>query len=198
MLLPIRFSRVAARAAVLSLSFLLLVGCAARQAQDSLTGATAQRLLSHSVNDLVQRLPAEDFAALRDRRVHLQSHFVADDALRRYADRRLAVALARRFDLQVVGAAEAADATINVFYTALGTNRDTKGFYLPLGFVPGLDEGAQIDLLTLEQFHGIAEMYYFVGATGTEDRGPVIQSRTRSDAIGLPITTIPINDMQRD
>jgi hypothetical protein len=130
--------------------------------------------------------------------MRLNSYFVADDALQFYADRRLEIALARRFDIDVVPPGDDADVTLNVFYTSLGTNRDTKGFYLPLGYVPGLDEGAQIDLITLEQFHGVTELYYFVGPTGTERRGAVIQARTRTDAIGLPIITIPINDVRRD
>lgn len=130
--------------------------------------------------------------------MRLNSYFVADDALQFYADRRLEIALSRRFDIDVVPPGDEADSILNVFYTSLGTNRDTKGFYLPLGYVPGLDEGAQIDLITLEQFHGVAELYYFVGPTGTERRGAVIQARTRTDAIGLPIITIPLNDIERD
>lgn len=41
-------------------------------------------------------------------------------------------------------------------------------------------------------------MYYFVGETGTETRGRVIQARTRSDALGLPVITIPLNRISRD
>jgi hypothetical protein len=40
-------------------------------------------------------------------------------------------------------------------------------------------------------------MYYFIGPTGTEQRGDVIQARTRSDAIGLPVITIPVSDIRR-
>lgn len=187
-----------ARFALMILVLTLLAGCAARQAQDSLAGATAQRLVSYSIDDVVASLPDDDFAALAGKRVRLNSHFVAESPLQQYADRRLAVALARRFGIDVVGGDADSDATLNVFYTALGTNRDTKGFYLPVGYVPGFDEGAQIDLLTIEQFHGLAELYYFVGPTGTENRGAVIQSRTRADALGLPIITIPLTDMKRD
>jgi hypothetical protein len=186
------------RIALTALLIPLIAGCAARQTQDSLTGATAQRLVSHSVDRLAERLPDGDFEPLAGKRLRIESHFVADPALREYADRRLAIALRRRFGVEVVRGLQEADSVLNVFYTALGTNRDTKGFFLPLGYLPGLDAEYQIDLITLEQFHGVAELYYFVGPTGIEARGPVLQSRTRTEAIGLPIITIPINDVKRE
>ena len=194
-----RATRSALLRATLALTLATLIaGCAARQTQDSLAGATAQRLLSHSVDRVVARLPASDFEAVAGQRIRIQSHFVADPALRDYADRRLSIALRRRFDIEVVHGLAEADGVLNVFYTALGTNRDKKGFFLPLGYLPGLDPEAEIDLITLEQFHGVAELYYFVGPTGIEARGPLLQSRTRTEAIGLPIITIPISDVKRD
>ncbi len=129
--------------------------------------------------------------------MRLDSNFLSHPEVQTYADRRIAVELARRFDIEVVDDAVFADATLNIFYTSLGTNRDTKGFFLPLGFIPGMAADMRINILTLEQFQGIAELYYFVGETGTETRGRVIQARTRSDAVGLPIVTIPINNIDR-
>lgn len=188
--------------AALAVGLTLLSGCAARQVQDSLAGSTAQRLVTYSIDDLVVALPDRDFEAWADRRMFVSSSFFSHDdrhnGLRRYADRRLALELARRFDIEVVPDAGKADAFLNVFYTSLGTDRDTRGFFLPLGFVPGMEADMRINLLTLEQFQGVAEMYYFLGETGTETRGRVIQARTRSDALGLPIITIPINTISRD
>lgn len=63
--------------------------------------------------------------------------------------------------------------------------------------MPGLDESTRINLITLDQFHGVAEMYYFLRAAGSEQRGDVLQARTRSDAIGLPIITIPVSSIDR-
>jgi len=184
------------------LALVVLSGCAARQVQDSLSGSTAQRLVTYSIDDLVVALPDRDFEAWTDTRMFVSSSFLAhDDAhngLKRYADRRLALELARRFDIEVVPDAGLADAVLNVFYTSLGTDRDTRGLFLPLGFVPGMEVDMRINLLTLEQFQGVAEMYYFLGETGTETRGRVIQARTRSDALGLPIITIPIDTIDRD
>lgn len=179
------------------MALLLLTGCAARQVQDSLSGSTAQQLLTYSIDDLAAALPEQDFDAWAGKKMQLESSFLANDDARAYADRRLALELARRFDIDIVSDAESADAVLNVFYTSLGTNRDTKGFFLPLGFVPGLEADMRVNLLTLEQFQGVSELYYFVGETGTETRGRVLRARTHSDALGLPIITIPINNIDR-
>lgn len=175
----------------------ILTACSSRQVQDSLVGASAQQLVTHSIDDLMQHLPAKDFAPHSGKRVHLSSHFVSQADIQRYADWRLAVELARRFDMQMVDEPDEADIRLEVFYTALGTDQGSKGLVIPLGFVPGLSETARINLITLDQFHGVAEMFYFLGPSGTEQRGDVLQARTRNDAIGLPIITIPINSVNR-
>lgn len=181
-----------------ALALLFLAGCAARQVQDSLAGSTAQKLVTYSIDDLATALPDEHFDPWSGKKMLLSSSFLASGELRAYADRRIGLELARRFGIEMVGNAADADAILNVFYTSLGTDRDTRGFFLPLGFVPGMGADMRINLLTLEQFQGVAELYYFVGETGTETRGRVIQARTRSDALGLPIITVPINTIDRD
>ena len=190
-------SSIATRA-VPALVLLLLSACAARQVQDSLAVSTAQKLVTYSIDDLAAALPEAHFETWAGKTMLLNSSFPAGDAVRAYADTRLSLELERRFDIEVVGDADTADAVLNVFYTSLGTDRDTRGFFLPLGFVPGMEADMRINLLTLEQFQGVAELYYFVGETGTETRGRVIQARTRSDALGLPVITIPINTISRD
>jgi hypothetical protein len=183
---------------VTGLCLIVLTGCGTREVQDSLTGATAQRLVAHSIDQLVERLPEADFRPHAGKRVHLTSHFLHDVELRRYADRRLAVTLQRRYGMTVVDDPALADIRLEVFYTALGTDHSRTGFVLPLGFVPGLEQSTRIDLITLEKFHGVAEMYYFVGPGGSERRGELIQARTRSDALGLPVITIPLSDIERE
>ena len=182
----------------LTLVSFMLTGCAARQVQDSLAGATAHKLVTYSIDDLAAAIPEEHFGAWSGKKMVLNSNFLGDSDVHAYADSRLALELNRRFDIEVVPDADSADAVLNLFYTSLGTDRDTKGFFLPLGFVPGMPADTRINLITLEQFQGVAEMYYFVGETGTEARGRVIQARTRSDAVGLPIITIPISNINRD
>ncbi|WP_376697389.1 hypothetical protein [Wenzhouxiangella sp. EGI_FJ10305] len=185
------------RPIIFCLALLALTACSTRQVQDSLSGATAQQLLTHSIDDLVRALPAADFTPYSGKRAFITSHFPQYAAVKQYADERLGVELARRYDIEVVDAAEDADIKLQVFYTALGTDQDQKGFYIPIGFMPGVDESTQVNLVTLQQFHGVAEMYYFIGPTGTERRGAILQSRTRTDALGLPIITIPISSIDR-
>ncbi len=195
----------------------IMTGCSSRQVQDSLTGSTAQRLVSYAVDDLAQALPERDFAPLRGERMVIDSSFVGDPRLREYADRRLSAELRTRFGIQVVAAGNAtvdvvtadgatadgvtaedvtigppADHVLQIFYTSLGTDRDERGFYVPLGFVPGVDESTKIDLLTLEQFHGVAELYYYLDDERIDDP---LRARIRTDALGLPIITIPLSTL---
>lgn len=201
-LTPNSIDRPAVRLGLLLVSLVLLAGCGTRQVQDSLTGSTAQRLVSYAVDDLAQALPEKDFGPLEGKRVRVDSSFVGEAKLRDYADRRLATELRSRFGIEVVTAdagadpdgdnPEEADHVLQIFYTSLGTDWDQRGFYVPLGFVPGVDQTTQIDLLTLEQFHGVAELYYYLDDERIDDP---LRARIRTDALGLPIITIPLSTL---
>ena len=186
-----------ARVLAVGLAAALLAGCAARQLEDSLAGSTSQRLVSYGIDDLVAKLPEDELSVLKGKRVYIESHSLAKWALKNYADRRLAMELTTRFGARVVTAPELAEQTLHVFYTSLGTDQSFQGFFIPLGFIPGVAEQARINLITLEQFHGVAEMYYYIGEPGEEVRGSVLQARVRTDALGLPIITIPISTVDR-
>lgn len=174
------------------LAIVLLSGCRSRQAQDSLVGSTAQRLVSYAIDDLAGALPASDFAALSGQRLRIESHFLGEQELRSYADQRLAMELHARFDIRIVPAPLPTDHVLTVFYTSLGTDRGLRGFFLPLGFVPGVDPSTQLNLITLEQFHGVAELYYYLD----QDRSAkILHARRRTDALGLPIITIPLSTL---
>lgn len=183
----------AARCVAIALLLLpFLAGCGARQIEDSLAGSTAQRLVSYAIDDLARALPARDFAPLEGTRLHVDSSFVGEAALRDYADRRLSTELRTRFDIEVVPADQPADHVLQVFYTSLGTDRDRRGFYIPLGFIPGVDQTTEVDLLTLQQFHGVAELYYYLDDERIDD--PLL-ARIRTDSLGLPIVTIPLTTL---
>lgn len=179
----------------LILMVLSLSGCGSRQVQDSLVGSTAQRLVSYAIDEMAMALPDEDFAPLRGQRLRMETFGISDPALQAYADARLAVELQRRFDIQIVDGLYPGAQLLRVFYTSIGTDTGHLGFFIPLGFVPGVDDGTRINLITLEQFHGVVEMYYFLGPQGAEQRGEIIQARRRTDALGLPIITIPISTL---
>jgi hypothetical protein len=178
---------------LLVLSLLFGTGCATRQVQDSLSGSTAQRLVTHSIDELMESLPAGDFEKLRGQRLWLDSHFIEEGPLKAYADQRLRLALDQRFGIQVVDQANDSDARLSVFYTSMATDQELAGFYLPIGVVPGFQEQTRVNLITLEKFHGIAELFYFIDADGVIERGPTLLTRKQTDALGLPIITIPLS-----
>jgi hypothetical protein len=178
---------------VLIATLLLGTGCASRQVQDSLTGSTAQRLVTHSIDELMTALPSGDFEPWRGQRLWLESSFIEEGPIKRYADRRLQLALKQRFGIQPALTRDESDARLTVFYTSIATDRELAGFYLPLGGIPGFDEQTQINLITLEKFHGVAELFYFIESDGQIARGPTLLARTRTDALGLPIITIPLS-----
>ncbi|HMA98199.1 MAG TPA: hypothetical protein VKO38_01950 [Wenzhouxiangella sp.] len=178
--------------AFLCLTVLLTTGCATRQVQGSLAGSTAQRLVTYSIDELMEALPAEDFEPLRNQSLWLNSNFVEDGELKQYADQRLRLALKQRFGISFAKSKTQSDARLSVFYTSLATDQELAGFYLPLGVIPGFQEQTQINLITLEKFHGIAELFYFIESDGQVQRGSKLLRRTKTDALGLPIITIPL------
>jgi hypothetical protein len=180
---------------VLVLALLTGTGCASRQVQDSLTGSTAQRLVTHSIDELMDSLPAADFEKWRGQSLSLESNFIEEGPLKNYADRRLQIALEQRFGIQVVDRASDSDAQLMVFYTSMATDQELAGFYLPIGVVPGFQEQTRVNLITLEKFHGIAELFYFIEADGVVERGPTLLTRKQTDALGLPIITIPLSGL---
>ncbi|GGY81537.1 hypothetical protein [Marinobacter zhanjiangensis] len=177
---------------------LSLVGCSTRQLTDNLEGSTAQRLVTHSVDDLIGKLPQEHLSGLRGQRVYLETHFLHTSGVKNYADKRLALALQRRFGAQLVDSEAEADQIMTVFYNSLATDQSDFGFSIPLGFIPGTGANAKINIITLEKYHGIAEMYYFLGPTGVEHRSATLQAVVRTDALGLPLITIPISNLKRE
>ena len=174
-----------------------LTGCSTRNLTSNLNGSTAQRLVTHSIDDLIGKLSQEELGELKGKRVYLKTHFVRASDVKDYADNRLALALQRRFGARLVESAAEADQVMTVFYSSLATDQSDFGFSIPLGFVPGADASTKINIITLEKYHGIAEMYYFVGPTGIENRSVTLQAIVRTDALGLPFITIPISNLDR-
>lgn len=176
---------------------LLLVGCSTRELSTNLNGSTAQRLVTHSIDDLVHALPDERLRGLQGQRLHLKTRFPTASRINQYARKRLALALQRRFDARLVGSEADAEQTMTVFYNSLATDQSDFGIAIPLGFVPGVHPSTKINILTLQKYHGISEMYYFIGPTGIEHRSDTLQAVVRTDALALPFITIPISNLER-
>jgi len=188
-------SRIIAVPSLFLLALILISGCGSRQVQESLTGSTAQRLVTYSIDDLMKALPAEDFEPWRGKRLWVESNFIEDSATKQYADHRLELSLRQRFDIELAEARDESDARLSVFYTSMATDQQLAGLFLPVGVIPGFQEQTRINLLTLEKFHGVAELFYFIESDRGIERGPTILARTRSDALGLPIITIPLSQL---
>lgn len=185
------------RITVLILSMFLLSACSTRDVQSELNGSTSQRLISHSIDDLVTRLDDPYLEALKGQKVFINSYFINHSLFKKYADKRLALELKARFGADIVDSQEASDQVMTVFYTSLATDFDSFGISIPFGYIPGVDESTKLNILTLEMFHGVSEMYYYVGPTGTENRSKVIHAKVKTDALGLPFITIPLSSVDR-
>lgn len=181
---------------LLSLSTLLFA-CSTRHLQGSFDGATAQRLLTHSIDDIVRQLPTEALVALEGQSLFVETHFIQNNDLKQYIDRRLKLELENEYAINITEDAEAASKQLLVFYTAMATDRDNFGLTLPVGSLPGVDDETSINILTLEKFHGITELYYYLGEAGNMSRSKTYQAVVKTDALGLPFITIPISNLDR-
>ncbi|PID43068.1 MAG: hypothetical protein CSB48_07145 [Proteobacteria bacterium] len=175
----------------------LFAGCSSREIQGNLAGSTAQRLLSHSIDDLIAGLPESEFSRLSGKTVYVNPHFLYDSGVKKYADQRLVFELENKYKATVVTDLAEADEVLTVFYTSLATDIDNFGIAIPVSYVPGTGDGTRLNLLTLEKFHGIAEMYYYLGKQGRQHRGKTMQAVVKTDALGLPFITIPLSNIDR-
>tara|TARA_R110001599_G_C12169384_1_gene653029 strand:+ start:486 stop:1094 length:609 start_codon:yes stop_codon:yes gene_type:complete len=175
----------------------IISACSTRDIQNELNGSTSQRLISHSIDDLVTKLDDPHLYELKDKKVYLNSYFIDNNQFKDYADHRLSLELKSRFGATLVDNQADSDQVMTVFYTSLATDFDNFGISIPFGYVPGVDDSARLNILTLEKFHGVSEMYYYVGPTGTENRSKVIHAKVKTDALGLPFITIPLSSVDR-
>lgn len=185
------------RLSILIAALFTISACSTRDVQSELNGSSSQRLISHSIDDLVSKLDDSHLSDLKDQKVYINSYFIDDNQFKGYADQRLSIELQSRFGATVVDTQAESDQVMTVFYTSLATDFDSFGISIPFGYVPGVDESTRLNILTLEKFHGVSEMYYYVGPTGTENRSKVIQAKVKTDALGLPFITIPLSNVDR-
>ncbi|MBE9486294.1 MAG: hypothetical protein IMY82_03900 [Chloroflexi bacterium] len=182
---------------VILLFFLLIAGCSTRQVIPELDGSTAQRLVTHSIDHLMQQIPEEDFALYGQKKIYVQPHFIKEAPLYSYATERFKMELSHRFACLVTPVREDAEFVIDLFFTSLGTEHDIFGFSIPFLVIPGYSAASDINLLAIEMFHGISEMYYYLSDSGGHVllRREKTKASVRTDKLALPIITIPINTM---
>ncbi len=183
---------------LLLLLIVFLCSCSTRQVSDRFSGATEQRLLSHSVNDLAEALPKKDFTEINGKPVFLECHFLNTIEPVDYARQRLALELMDTYNCTVVTEKQDADVTLQVFFTGLGTDLDKFGLSLPEIIVPGVGALSSIDIIALEMFHGVSEMYYYFLDNDNHIilKGKPMQALVRNDTLKLPFISIPINTVK--
>ena len=179
---------------LLIIFLILMTACSTRQVIERYHGSTAQRLTSHSVNDMIAAIPEKDFSRLKNKPVYLECYFLNDIEPLAYAKKRLELELMDKYQCRLVNAPADAEMQVYVFFTSLGTDSDKFGLRTPEIAIPGMGLSS-IDLLSLEMFHGITEFYYYIVDDKEQivAKSDVIQTRVRNDSLALPVITIPIN-----
>ena len=172
--------------------------CSTRGVHDQYFGATEQRLVTHSLDQLVSMLPEKDFMPLKERKIYVECHFLEDSFPLKYALKRIEMELVQKYSCTVVDAPESADVIYDFFFTALGTDQDSMGFRTPEFMVPGAAGTVSIDLIALDMYHGVSELYYYITEpdAGKISRGERIRSIIRTDKLSLPIISIPISTLK--
>lgn len=179
---------------VLILFLIFLAACSSRQVVDQYQGATAQRLTSHSVNDMIANIPEKDFSCLEGKKVYLSCYFLNSIEPLAYAQKRLELELMDKYQCRMVREPSEAEIRLHVFFTSLGTDTDEVGLRTPEIVIPGLGGFSQINLISLEMFHGVTEFYYYM--VDNRDRivakSDMMKTVVRNDSLALPVITIPI------
>ena len=171
--------------------------CSTRGIHDKYFGATEQRLMTRSIDQLIQKLPEKDFKPLYGQNVYPVCHFVEDNTALQYAQKRLELELMEKYHIHLIDSPETADAVLQVFFTAIGTDQDNFGFKTPDFIIPGSGTSVSIDLISLDMYHGVSEFYYYIIDQKSQriTRGDRLKSIIRTDKLALPIITIPINTL---
>lgn len=177
---------------------LLLISCSARGINDEYVSSTEQRLVSQSIDKLCKMLPDEDFEGLSSRKVFVEPFFISDPELLKFAVKRFEMELRFRFGADIVQKPEDSDIIISVFFNSIGTDTDAFGIKTPDFVIPGVGGGLGIDIITVDMYHGISEMYYYISdrKEDTVKRGENLKAVIRTDKLSLPVISIPINTLE--
>ncbi|OUR92011.1 hypothetical protein A9Q81_17165 [Gammaproteobacteria bacterium 42_54_T18] len=180
---------------ILSLS---LSACSTRQVVDKLSGSTAQRLVTLSVDQLISELPESPLSELQDAKVWMNTHFIREDPIVTYASARMKTEIDKRHQVTWTDSEKDAEKVIDVFFTSLATDQDSLGISIPIPTVTTeSNEIGRLDIIALNMYHGVSELYFYVrdNATKTVVKAERSKAHIRTDTLALPIITIPINTL---
>ena len=176
---------------------LILSACSTRQIAPELSGATAQRLVTHSIEKLITSLPKEDFTSLSRKPVFIKSHFIKKSDILEYADQMLRLELQQQFNLKVIESPADADFELHFFFTSLATDNDTYGLTIPIVNFSDTSQSTNIDIFAVDMYHGISEMMYYVKNNETQSivKKRKLIARIRSDKFSTPIIDFPLSNI---
>ena len=186
------------RCMVVFAMIIMLVSCSTREVSDSVSGATAQRLVTYSLEKFLADLVEQpELQAVKGANVNLRVYFLDDHDLLVYANRLLKHHLEQQFQVVLTDDAEIADFDIDVFFNSIGTDYDTYGLSIPtLGL--GATADSRISILSLDMFHGITEGYALVknNSQNTSLQTERLLARVRADDVTTPILSFPIGEVK--
>lgn len=187
------------RLLVIVLMIFTLTGCSTRQLNESISGSTAQRLVTYSLEKFIRDLMNQtELSPLRDKRVKLNVHFVEGHTLLDYATRLLSYQLQLKYRAELTER-QPADYDVSIFFNSLATDYDSYGLSLP-GFGLTATPDSRINILSIDMFHGVTEGYAVIrnNATSTTDRTQRLLARVRADNVATPILDFPVNQLDRE
>ncbi len=177
---------------------LSLTACSTRQVVDKLNGSTAQRLVTLSVDQLIGELPESPLSELQNAKVWMNTHFIREDPIHTYASARMKAEIDKRHQVIWADSEKGAEKVIDVFFTSLATDQDSLGFSLPVPTVTTeSNEIGRIDIVALNMYHGVSELYFYVrdNATKVVVKAERSKAHIRTDKLILPIISIPISTL---
>lgn len=176
---------------------LVLSACSTQGLQSKYSSSTEQRLVTRSIDKLVRSLPEKDFMPLKEKTVFIKCHFIEATQALEYMKSRIELELTQRFGCIISPDPDAAFRHLHVFINAMGSDQDNFGLKTPEFVIPGVSGTLTIKIITLDMYHGVSELYYYIldPDTMSAARGETIKAVVRTDKLSLPIISIPINTL---
>ena len=182
---------------------LLVSACSTRQAGERYSGSTEQRLVTYSIQDMAEQIKSEPLDELANQKVTVESYFLLKNHVTEYAEAKIATALTEEFGAEFVST-DKIDSSVNpakyklkLFFTSLGTDRDSAGLSIPLVDYSDPERSTSINILAVDMYHGISECEYYLMeiASGKIVQEGRLKARVRTDNFTTPFFSFPISDI---
>lgn len=181
---------------ILIMSLLIgLTGCSARQEGTRFTGSTEQRLVTYSINEIADQFQQENLDFLENKSVLFKSHFVINNQVLKFAQQRLEMELQEKYNVGFVTDPHQADFKIDMFFTSLGTDRDSAGFSIPIVNLSDPEQSTIVNLLAIDMYHGVSEGNYYITDLSSDAiiKKGKLSSRVRTDSFATPFFSFPVS-----